>query len=492
MDNFNHTFRNVEEQLMGTVPSQLTDSIFLAPLEQAIGKGSELLESVARQNTNMLEGALKGFLAEAHHAASFNIDAARQGISGLQAEVLDLRGPAALGSPDIRIHTPTDHLDFQSKMYATAEKTADQLSNPSYQNMGLLAPAEQVEAIKQYSADSAHTYHSSSPQEATAFQHTATNVDSKIQVGGASSRPISSDELMQMAKEAKAGNLDPKSHGYSLGDTLTAHDVANQAIKGGATAAVIGFTIRIAPHIWTAIQNAIENGEFSRQDLERALKEGGKGVVEGAIRGAVAGGLVTACKAGFLGSQLQSVDPIGIGAATSVGISAIRDGFLLARGEISGVEFADRTARNGVTATAGVIGAGIGQALIPIPILGAMIGNLIGAMVGSLGYEGAKALFRRIINEEAQEALRELGQNQIRLAESVLSLLSSIQVVGERLQGLVVIQQEQVRRLALASDAWAAQSEFFRNEVHKLHLKNFDIQERSQGQQARFRKFLQE
>jgi hypothetical protein len=99
------------------------------------------------------------------------------------------------------------------------------------------------------------------------------------------------------------------------------------------------------------------------------------------------------CRTGLLGSSLRTVSPEFIGVATAVAMNAIHNGIGLASGRITQAEFAEVCLRDVVVAGMGLGGAYLGQSLIPIPVFGALIGNLIGTSIGGFVVAGAERVF---------------------------------------------------------------------------------------------------
>jgi hypothetical protein len=88
---------------------------------------------------------------------------------------------------------------------------------------------------------------------------------------------------------------------------------------------------------------------------------------------------------GALGELLQGVGPGPIGAISVCVIQSIRDGLACWRGEIDATQLAQRCLTTGVVSAGGVAGAMVGQALIPIPVLGALIGSTVGSLLARAG-----------------------------------------------------------------------------------------------------------
>jgi hypothetical protein len=90
-----------------------------------------------------------------------------------------------------------------------------------------------------------------------------------------------------------------------------------------------------------------------------------------------------------MGQACKSVSPLAIGMATTLTLNTIDYSFQLHKGRITTKEFAHFCARDTWVLSAGMFGATAGQLMIPIPVLGALAGNLIGSTLGAVAFEGS-------------------------------------------------------------------------------------------------------
>lgn len=102
---------------------------------------------------------------------------------------------------------------------------------------------------------------------------------------------------------------------------------------------------------------------------------------------------------------------------------------VLYQGNLSPEQFAETCIRDVFVISIGVLGASTGQALIPVPILGALIGNFIGSTCAAIIFEGSKSIFLSFFIESGisffnivkqdytipREILEKCGFNLIRL-----------------------------------------------------------------------------
>lgn len=448
--------------------SAATAALHSHQVQAAVESAWAQLQRVVDRYAANPDPSLRGFIAEAHHAGTFNIEAVRRG-SVARAELLQRTDR---GSPDIRVTGASGELEVQVKYTSVADRTASKSSHRSYEGMGKVVPADQLDEVRAAAMSRAHQ--TDEPARAHQLRDTARHASDRIRYEDVESRPLDEREALEMAREAKRGELEPEHHGYGL----DVGDVAKAAGKAAMTAALTTAAARAAPHAWRAIKTAASGGGLDREAIAQMFVDGGKGALEGSLRGAIAGALVTACQAGMLGAAAKSLDPTGIGAATAVALSAIQDAIRLSRGEISGSEFADRCGRTMVAATAGVIGAGIGQAFIPVPVLGAMIGNFIGSMVGAVGYEAALAAFVAVSGHEAHLL-------QLTLAGTIAQTAQMLTVVEERRMVVVSLRADEATALERAVDGWRARSAELRQTVDQVVVMSDEARTRNAELRAR-------
>ena len=106
-------------------------------------------------------------------------------------------------------------------------------------------------------------------------------------------------------------------------------------------------------------------------------------------RGFIAASIVTTLRTRVTGDVLKQIGPTTIGIVTVLAFNTINNALKVAKGSMSNQEFADASMRD-FTVTAFALGCSVAfQALLPIPLFGLLLGNLIGGIVGALVYTTA-------------------------------------------------------------------------------------------------------
>lgn len=366
-------------------------------------------------------GTLKGFIAEYWHADTFNIDAVLKGSAS--RATIERSNQAA--SVDVSTNWG---MDYSMKYYATGADSAKQQAtnviqayhkylsksktdNPMtfeqyleknnypsdmqsllmsvYQGQGRIIPTEQLEDAIKYIERKIATESAKEGANRLAllesYRETLRNLTDKIENGeGVSSIPLTKDEAETIAALCKTGDFNPEDFGFTLDELITPEYMLNQALNAGFTAAVITLVLQIGPEIYRAIDYLIKNGEI---DL-KTLKENGLKVVstsvESFLRGAISASLTIACQSGKLGVNLVNVSPGIVGAFTAIVMDTMKNGYDVARGKMTPREMATQLTKEVIISGVAIASGSVGQMLFPeIPVLGYMIGSLVGSVVAS-------------------------------------------------------------------------------------------------------------
>ncbi len=163
-------------------------------------------------------------------------------------------------------------------------------------------------------------------------------------------------------------------------------DDGKPTLQEGAKAAAVGAVLEGGMAFCTTIAAKRKEGkafsEFTEEDWKDIGLETGKGVVKGGIRGGTVYALTnfTATPANVASAYVTA----------AFGVAAQANAYR--NGEISKEDFVINCETVALDVTVSAITSAIGQAVIPIPVLGALIGNVAGEFVYSLckQYAGEK------------------------------------------------------------------------------------------------------
>ena len=198
-------------------------------------------------------------------------------------------------------------------------------------------------------------------------------------------------------------------------------DIARQSGQAALHAAAFSAALAAAPHIWDTINEYIEAGEVD----VGALADRGQAVLfttsTAGLRGGVAAGITAACKSGLLGESVKSISPPAIGMATTMTLNAIGYSIKLQQGRITSQQFAHNCVRDTFALSAGMSGSLLGQIMIPMPVLGALAGNIVGSTLGSVVFEGSKHVIMGVCEESGWTFFRLVDQDFV-VSDEVLQL----------------------------------------------------------------------
>jgi hypothetical protein len=417
--------------------------VWVNGVDAAVEQAAANLRAVAERYGNLEVHYLKGHLAESWHEGTFNIDAARGGVSHLERlERLGLNGG---GSVDLRLHHEGGHTDFQSKYYRSGAETAKAHARPEYEGQVPVVPGDQLDAAREEAARlAAKNVHR--PDQAARYADVRDHATTRVEGEHARSQPLDERDALHIAKDAKKGELDPAAHGLRIEDQVSWGDVALQASEAGAIAAAVSAAAAAAPYVARALRQLVADGEIDPEILRSGAWAAGRGAGQGAVRGAIAAGVVAAGRAGLLGEALKNVSPPVVGAVVAVAVSTAADAVALRRGDIDAEEFGRRMTTNAIVASFGTAGAAAGQALIPVPYLGALVGGMVGSAMGSATAGGVTVALDRVSNVEGSRAHAAVLADMLRLAAALEATTATTIIVRDAQARLACSLVEDRRR----------------------------------------------
>ena len=374
------------------------------------------------KSLNSLEGfstasnVLKGDVAEFWHSGTFNIDAALKNskdrvfvdrshdfasadISSNFGKRYGLKyysdGQASAKAQSISIFQRfkeyqskggTDTLeDFLAKRGYTDTDTI--LNDPIYTGQIRIIPRDQLEEATKWLERMIKTESARRLEQVYRYKETLSLLKDRLSNDkGIESIPLSKEEAEALAILAKQGKISAKELGFITEELINYEYVLQQAFKAGLTATTISIVLKVAPEIFKVIEHLIQGGQLDMEDFKRIGFAAISGGTEGFVRGSISAALTTCCKAGLLGATLKSVDPSVIGAITVITMNVLKNSVYVVAGKKSRRELAGELVRDMYISACSLLGGGISQALIEVPILGYMIGSFIGSLIGSFAY----------------------------------------------------------------------------------------------------------
>lgn len=168
-------------------------------------------------------------------------------------------------------------------------------------------------------------------------------------------------------------------------------------VRGGASATAAAAAVESATAFVTAVAAKRRAGvrfrDFSDDDWADVLGASGTGLVTGAIRGASIYALTngTTTPASVANAMVTS----------AIGVAGLANA--LRRGDVSEVEFIEQSELLCLQSAVGALAAVVGQAVIPLPVVGAVIGNTIGAVMYQV-VSASLARREQVLTEAYQDA----------------------------------------------------------------------------------------
>ncbi|GAA4840541.1 hypothetical protein GCM10023201_33200 [Actinomycetospora corticicola] len=282
------------------------------------------------------------------------------------------------------LHTPADIRvvgadgavrEAQAKLYGGPLDTAYAQASPKYRGMDRLVAEDQHARITEI-YDGRLKGHPDGlrwPDHADARAHL---VD-RLQMDGIESDPVTRAEALRAADG-------PKRWADQRWATEAGRQVGVATLTGAAIGAVSSGVIEAVTHI-----ASVRSGETSLFDATRyvvgAALEGG--ARNGAVSGLGATLEVIAGRDGF-GATLIGKVPVGAAASALVGIT--ESALAFARGRIDKTEFALRACESTFVSGMSWAGGAVGQAVVPVPLVGALAGGLAAQWCATLIAQGVR------------------------------------------------------------------------------------------------------
>lgn len=364
-------------------------------------------------------GALKGDIAEFWHSDTFNINAVARGSNN--RTYVDRSHDFA--SPDI---TSNFGEAFGLKYYKTAADSAKQqaksifqrfkeyeakggkdsldvflskhgysdvqsvLNDPIYSGQQRIIPKDQLEEATNWLRRKIQEESAKRPEQVQRYQETLDMLVDRIDDGkGTSSVALSKEEAEALARLAKEGCVSEsvlKDLGISTEEIIRYEYILKEAFKAGTTAATISIVLKVAPEIYKAVSFLIKNGELDENHFRKIGFAALQGGAEGFVRGSISAAITSACKSGLWGEAMKTVNPSIVATVTVIAMDTMKNSFYVAMGKMEGRELASELIREMFVSACSLIGGGISQALIELPVVGFMLGSFVGSVIGSFAY----------------------------------------------------------------------------------------------------------
>ncbi|MFL1453211.1 hypothetical protein ACJO5Y_02060 [Marinobacter sp. GN3S48] len=389
MSVFNDTFHRA----MGATASAHgthASAVYTQNVNSAIDAAFEAIRDEADRVQNVDIKFSKGNIAEAYHAGTFNASAAAKGRADVSAEMMINNKPGQ----DIRYgQLDADERVAELKYYSTGEKTAKALDNPGYSSSDKVVPTDQLDEVRRVASRESLRNIETRPETSENYAHTAEYASDRLEYEDVTSKPLSNKEAIDLAKDLKSEDtVTPEDHGLDISEFVEWSDIAREAGLAALHAAAFSAALTAAPYLAKALVNGIKKGEIDVDTLSEGAAAVTKATPQAALRASVAAAIVSASQAGYCGEAMKEMSPHAVGMATAMVINSIGYSIKYAKGEMPGNEVALNCIKDSIALASGMLGASLGSSIIPIPVMGALIGNIVGSTIGAMAFQGVHSV----------------------------------------------------------------------------------------------------
>ena len=377
-------------------------SKYLQNLDHALDTANESLYRTIHTQAGAISQNphLDGFIAEQHHAQTFNLNAEAAG-SPYRAKVLEPAGNGyAKSSVDIVIVDDSSNVvrRYQSKYCKDAEATAKAFEHGDYRGQQKLVPEGQEQDI-------------------------AKKVTTVIEApDGTTSSPLSKERAKELQDEAQSGKWnDLNWNEYKAKDL--AIGIGKQAGQAALMGAAVGVGFDVARKVWNG--DEIKGEELVETAIVSGTDFGVKVAAAGALKIGAEKEIIKAIPKGTPAGTIANIAHVAIENVKIVG--------KMVAGELSAKEGFEKMEQTTVATVAGIststkgaaIGATIGTVFGPVgTAAGGFIGGTVGYMAGSkVGETIVKGVQK--IREKAKNVVKSIGRSVSNVISSVSSGICS-------------------------------------------------------------------
>lgn len=403
-DRPHNQFRHSTPQDVGMFTAIGDNATLLDQVESACQQAAKHIAQRVQQLGETRVDIAQGNFAEIWHAETFNLDTVLRRMTHLVAEAPNSH---LKKSADILI---TDHgetvREYSAKYYRHANESIN--AQKGYGPQDRLIPADQMDEAHRYLDRQIRKDYATGRDNrignATELEQIRDKVTDRVHYDGAQSEPLTRHEAEAKLKAARRGEA------MDVQPQIDAATMVEESLRSGAVAAGVTISVHLAPRLYHALMQRHRTGEWPAEALRSVFHGMGGVTAEASVRAAFATSITMSAKAGLLGQAARHLDPSLIGTLTFLAVEGAKDFARYAQGRLTGERYANRTMLKAVTATAGVYGAAIGQAVIPIPIVGAMMGAMVGSLAAQQGYQFVETLSEAYFRTAHLEEMARVNQ----------------------------------------------------------------------------------
>ena len=337
---------------------------------------SEQLVELAKKWQNIAPDKAQGYTFEQLEVMKFNSDALKKNSDYYAKTTASMGKPT--DSVDIVIKKGNKVVrEVQAKSCNSANRTAFALSQKKYDEMLRLAPKEQAKKIEELLQKRINA----GTLKAEDYEQTLRNLKKSLQYKDIASSGTTHRESMD--------TTDPKV-AEKLASEVKQESVLQDMHQSGKTAGKVVSFISGSTSLVKGI-NDYYKGEKNIKDVGcDVIVDTGKGYVRAYLTTAMSKGIAHALSR-FFGRTFAKVlikrnAPVAIASGV---VTSAKSLIAYAKGDITKEEMLDEVNHTAITSTASFYYGVLGQTVIPIPVVGAILGATVGYFIGNMLYQSS-------------------------------------------------------------------------------------------------------
>lgn len=341
---------------------------------------ADLIRKISKSRSKMSAEQAQGWLLEQIEVVKFNKDALRKG-SNLRAVTTDRMGMTNHEVTDVIISKGKRPIrEFQLKSGKRAASTAFMLSDPKYAKVDLVGPSDQHDNIQNLYKERTKTGTLKAKDYASAQQR----LHKGIEAEGISSGGTEYSEALKATDQAQADKIASK-----FERSCIATEMHKSGCEAGKIGAVISGGISGVSGLVYLIQGKVETEEIIAQTVVDAAK----GYTTSYVTTAISKGITHITHAGIskiAGEEFAKVTTNAFtksNAHTALAAGIVQSGKAFVHylnGEIDHDKLLSEVSHTAITSAGAFYYGALGQAIIPIPVVGAFVGSTVGYFVGNM------------------------------------------------------------------------------------------------------------
>lgn len=367
--------------------SDSCDSLFISSLGNAATqrytdrarrcfKDADYLASLSNKWKNVAPDKAQGHLFEQREVAKFNLDALKED-SDLFAKTT-----ASMGKPtdpvDIVIKKGQKTVrEIQAKSCNTAARSAFSLSDKKYEEMARLAPSDQTKKIEALLKKRIEA----GTLKKEDYGQTLRNLQKTLNHDGVKSKGTTYQEALDATDVKKVKEIAGK---IKLKASLT--DMHESGKKSGNMGAFVSGGIATVSGVQQIYKDEADIGEV----VANVSVEAAKGYATGYTCTAISKGITHSTTYVFGHATSKALTRSNAPVAMAAGvITTGKSMFSYMKGDIDSEQLLSEISHTAITCTYSFYYGAVGQAVIPIPVVGALIGSGVGYFIGNMLHQSS-------------------------------------------------------------------------------------------------------